>query len=593
MTKSAHRSFAAELPKRIGRYVVLRQIGVGGMARVYLGTVQDPRGARELVAIKHVYREIAEDQRVLATFLGEARVSGRLAHPNVVRTREVVAVPPDYYLVMEFLAGQSLLEVVRRVGWHAIPRDLHLWILTQVLAALDYAHELSDSSGRGLGIVHCDVSPSNVVVCYDGQVKLLDFGIAKAGGAVMTTQERPVRGKLGYIAPEQCLGEPADPRSDLYAVGVMLWEAIACRRRSLAENPSSILRARLENSEQALERACPDAPPELLEICRRALARLPAARFGTARDFRRALERYLAARPNVVGPVHAAALLSQHFAPERAALKLIIEAAGVPRTTSQSAIQSVANVAPLEAIAEAVPAQTVPPDGFGEVDEITSPIPVDDALLVLSKPDLPRPPGLAAGPSLRAIGSRTASWVIAGVAVGATGVTLVVAATHSKVAASEPVRPVASAQAAPAPMPASLNAAPAAGIAGAKVALRIAVKPTDATVRLDGRLLKGNPYLTTVERDALEHEISVTAENYKSEKRVLRFDEDIDLQLLLEPLQREAPPPVARASRPPVEEVKAAETRTSATRVEPGMELELRPETRSHRKIDEKDPYGQ
>jgi eukaryotic-like serine/threonine-protein kinase len=598
MPTSARTSPAADLPRRVGRYVFLRQIGAGGMGRVFLASVSDPNGARELVAIQQLNRGIAEDQRVLATFLGEARVSTRLAHPNVVRTREVVAVPPDYYLVMEFLAGQSLFEIVRRAGWQAIPRDLQIWFLTQVLAGLEHAHELSDLRGQALGIVHCDVSPSNVVVCYDGQVKLLDFGIAKATGALTTTLERPVRGKLGYIAPEQCLGEPADPRSDLYAVGVMLWEAIAGRRRSPPDDPSSILRARIESSEQALERVCPDAPPELLAIVQRALARLPAARYGTAREFRLALERYLASLPNAPGPTQAALLLARHFAQERAWLKAAIEAAGAVPVASLSALEPlpVASLPQIEAAADAVPAQTVPPDGFGdEQEEITSPVPVDDALLVLSRPELPRPPGLDALRVPTAARSRAWLWVAAGVVVGAASVALVIGAAGTTSSAPEapfPARPRGQSAFPAAPRP-GVNASPLAVNAGAKIALRIAVKPTDATVRLDGRLLKGNPFLTTVERDALEHEISVSAEDYRTEKRVLRFDEDIDLQLHLEPLKNEAPPPVSRGSRSPSRQSPSSEGRPSGQRLEPGMELEPQKDTRSRRKIDERDPYTQ
>jgi serine/threonine-protein kinase len=291
--------------------------------------------------------------------------------------------------------------------------------------------------------------------------------------------------------------------------------------------------------------------------------------------------------------------LARHFTQERAWLKATLEASGVVSAESLSALEPLpaASSLPAEAAAEAVPAQTVPPDGFGEApEEITSPVPVDDALLVLSRPDLPRPPGLDARRGAPAARSRTWVWVAAGVAVGAASVGLVLGVGRTTASAPEPpVSPGSSSQALlpAAPRPA-MNAAPPLGMStGAKVALRIAVKPTDATVRLDGRLLKGNPYLTTVERDSLEHEISVSAEDYKTEKRVLRFDEDIDLQLHLEPLHREAPPVSRRGRAPAREPAAAAENRSNGPRVEPGMELEPRQESRAKRKIDERDPYGQ
>jgi serine/threonine protein kinase len=353
------------------------------MAKVFLGAKRLPHGLAQQVAIKELKAEAAEDHRMLAAFLGEARIALRLDHPNVVRCHEVITEPPNYYLVMEFLAGQSLLEIVRRLGWRGVPRDLHLWILTQLLAGLEHAHELADARGRPLGVVHSDVSPSNLIVGYDGQVKLLDFGIAKATGTLTTKSERPVRGKLGYIAPEQCLGEPADIRSDLYAVGVLLWEAIACRRRLSADSPSAIVRARIEDSEPPLEVTCPNAPPALLEITRRAIARLPAARYASARELRRDLELYLAGQSTKIGQAQARALMERHFARDRARLCELIEAHGL---TSKSRFTEPPN-AGLPA-GDAVPARALLPNGLtDDTDEITSPIPVDNSLLILSKID--------------------------------------------------------------------------------------------------------------------------------------------------------------------------------------------------------------
>jgi serine/threonine-protein kinase len=577
------------LPKQVGRYVALHPIGVGGMARVYLGARHTPHGLLEQVAIKELKADAAEDHRVLAAFLGEARIAMRLDHPNVVRCYEVVAEPPNYYLAMEFIAGQSLLHVVRRLGWHGIPRELHIWVLTQLLAGLEHAHELADARGQPLGIVHRDVSPSNVMVGYDGQIKLLDFGIAKASGRVATTHERPVRGKLGYIAPEQCLGEPADARSDLYAVGVMLWEAVARRRRLSGETPSAILRARLDDSEQALEVTCPDAPPALLAITRRALARLPAARYSSAREMRRDLELYLGAQqPEKVGPPQLAALMQRHFAPDRAKLQEVLETHGL---ASQS--RSIAQPSANPSAGEAVPARALLPDGFAdEPEEITSPIPVDNALLFMSKAEGSRliepsvPPVAPKRP-------RLARWLApAGIAAAALVGVLVIRAQPK-------LRPVAPTETATVARPnlsvaamAAVGQPPPNAASQGKVALRIEVKPSHTRIRLDGRLLKGNPYLTTVERDSLEHELSMTAEGHKPATRILRFDDDVDMEIALVP-EEDGPRPSSnsRAERVPAPEPPAVEKEQGAREVEPGMDLAPRTDRRARRKIDERDPY--
>ncbi len=555
------------------------------MARVYLGARHTPHGLLEHVAIKELKAEAAENHRVLAAFLGEARVAMRLDHPNVVRCHEVVAEPPNYYLVMEFVAGQSLAQIVRRLGWHGIPRDLHIWILTQLLAGLEHAHELAGVRGQPLGVVHCDVSPSNVMVGYDGQIKLLDFGIAKASG---TTGERPLRGKLGYIAPEQCLGEPADARSDLYAAGVMLWEAIARRRRLSGESPSAILRARLDDSEQPLEATCPNAPPPLLEITRRALARLPAARYATAREMRRALELYLASQPNKVGQPEAVALMQQHFASDRAKLHEVLEAHGLAQARVSTAPPSAGPSA-----SDAVPARALLPDGLAdEAEEITSPIPVDNALLIMSKVEGSKRLESAAPPAPEKR-TRIAHWLLPAAVVAAAllGVLLINTRPKLRPVATTETRATARPGLSVAAMPAVGQLPPNAASQG-KVALRIEVKPSHTRIRLDGRLLKGNPYLTTVERDSHEHELSMTAEGHKPATRMLRFDDDVDMEITLVPEDEGPRPSNARGGRVTAPDPPQIEKdRGAGERVEPGMDLLPHGERRDHRKIDERDPY--
>ena len=390
MAAELRRTGDQTLPKRVGAYEAFLQIGAGGMARVYLAVHRGQPGKPELAVVKVLRPEAVEDEHVLSLFMDEARIAMRLSHPNVIRTREVIAEPPDYVLAMDFHDGQSLLHVLRRLGRPAVPLDEHVYVLAKVLAGLSYAHELTGDDGKLLGIVHRDVSPANVLVSYSGEVKLLDFGIAKATGALAATQDGVVKGKVGYAAPEQCLGKPADPRSDVYAVGVMLWEAIAGRRRASGETWQSVLQARLEDAEPQLEDVRPDAPKALAAIVRRAIARDPEARYATAREFQSDLEKYLALRPTPkVGPARLAAMLKPHFEQDRKEQQRIIEAFLGGRDGNASG-QNRRLPLPGRTVALPKPAPTprAPATPIVE-EEQTSRIPVDAALLIMSRAEAP------------------------------------------------------------------------------------------------------------------------------------------------------------------------------------------------------------
>lgn len=375
------------LPRRIGRYEAFLQIGTGGTARVYLAVQRGASGQKaELVVLKVLRPEVVEDEHVQALFTDEARIAMRLSHPNVIRTREVIAEPPDYVLAMDFQNGKSLLDVVSRLGRQAVPLDEHIFILGKVLDGLSYAHELQDENGQPFGIVHRDVSPANVLVSYAGEVKLLDFGIAKATGALAATRDGVVKGKLGYAAPEQCLGQPADPRSDIYAVGVMLWEAIAGKRRASGETWQSVLQARVEDAEPDLEEVCPDAPRALIEIVGKALAREPKDRYSTAREFQADLKKYLSDKGGTpVGPSRIAAMMRPHFDRDRAEMHKSVEAFLNTLKANKTAKPGRIPLPGKGAAAVAATQTASAPAEPAEREEHTAPIPVDTALLMLSR----------------------------------------------------------------------------------------------------------------------------------------------------------------------------------------------------------------
>lgn len=311
-------------PIRFGRYEVVALLGEGGMARAYLALTRGPFDATKLVVVKQIRPEIAGDEQFVEMFGNEARLALRLAHTNVVQTFEVLLEAGNYLLVMEYLDGRSLGHVLRKLGRESMPVAEHLWILTKVLAGLHYAHTLSDFDGTSLDIVHRDVSPANLFVTFDGEIKLLDFGIAKASSAVGTTRQGVIKGKLGYAAPEQCLGKAVDLRADLYAVGVLLWEALARRRRAFGDTELAVLQARVTNGEPPIEEVWPEVPPELAAISARALAIKPENRYPSALAFQRDLEAYLAKSNPHIGSADVAQLLALSFREERAAQAKLI-----------------------------------------------------------------------------------------------------------------------------------------------------------------------------------------------------------------------------------------------------------------------------
>jgi eukaryotic-like serine/threonine-protein kinase len=319
-----------------GRYQPIALLGEGSVARVYLAVSRGPVGWGNLLVIKEIRPELAGQTQFRAMFLHEARTAMGLHHPNIVQTYEIFEERTPYVVAMEFLDGQNLADLLRRVGRAGMPLSLHLWVLTQVLAGLQHAHDVRDAHGKPLRIVHRDVCPSNVFLTYDGQVKLVDFGIAKSAGMATGTGRPDVAasGKLGYGAPEQFVSQPIDPRSDVYSVGVMLWEALAGKRRRISENRTAIVDARIAGQEPPISQVVPDVPPVLAEICDRATALDRRARYQSALEMQQAIESYLDGCWEPVDRRELSDLLGKTFALERASMRRCIErqlsSTGVP-----------------------------------------------------------------------------------------------------------------------------------------------------------------------------------------------------------------------------------------------------------------------
>jgi serine/threonine protein kinase len=222
--------------KKIGRYQLLALLATGGMAEIYLARQEGIKGFERLVVIKKILPHLARRKRFVEMFFDEARIAALLSHPNIVQIYDLGEDESDsegsYYIAMEYLEGESLGYLVKqaRKASRLMPSQLAAGIVAQVCDGLDYAHKLHDPKGKPLNIVHRDVSPHNIIVLFSGGVKLVDFGIAKAASQVHQTREGSLKGKLTYIAPEQCESKPVDARSDVFSMGVVLWELLTRRR---------------------------------------------------------------------------------------------------------------------------------------------------------------------------------------------------------------------------------------------------------------------------------------------------------------------------------------------------------------------------
>jgi serine/threonine-protein kinase len=282
---------SAVAPVRIGRYALHDEIASGGMGTVHLGRLVGAAGFSRIVAIKRLNPMLAKDPEFLAMFLDEARLAGRVRHPNVVPTFDVVTAGGEVLLVMEYVHGESLSRLLRLTaqrGSRVTPATASA-VMSGVLYGLHAAHEASDERGEPLGLVHRDVSPQNVLVGADGAARVVDFGVAKATGRIQTTREGRVKGKLGYMPPEQLHGQTLDRRADVYAAGVVLWEILTGERLFRGENEANTVTKVLHDHIEPPSARVAGLPAALDALVLRALSRERADRFSTAREMGGAL----------------------------------------------------------------------------------------------------------------------------------------------------------------------------------------------------------------------------------------------------------------------------------------------------------------
>jgi serine/threonine-protein kinase len=460
------------------RYRPILALGHGGMADVLLSVGRGPGGFHKLVVLKTMRKELLGDEDLREMFLAEARLSARLNHSNVVQVYEVVdtALP---CIVMEYLEGQPM-SVLQRAAGDAFTLPMQLKVISESLTGLHYSHELKDYDGTPLNIVHRDVSPQNIFITYDGVVKVLDFGIAKASDATNQTRAGVIKGKITYMPREQMLAENVDRRADVYAIGCMLWHAAAGAKMWADMAEGEVMRALMDGKIPKPSQIRP-VDPKLENIIMKALAPEPEARHATALELRLAIDEYLASTSPTTSMRDVGTLVSSLFAEQQEARKKQVH------------------------LALTAPHSEPPP-------------PIPDGL----EPIIRSATGNSAYLTIDRERKHQAIWTLSAAMVAAI---LAIAGTFAFFT-----------------WRGSRNDSnPSATAAPAKIQIHLAAMPAGATLAVDGRTLAENPAVLAVMSDDRDHEVTATLAGYATFQKTVRFERDLSLDIMLQPSVSAAP----------------------------------------------------
>ena len=303
-------------PARLGKYELLRHLATGGMAEIWLARAQGIQGFEKLVVVKTLLPRVQQDPALVSMFLDEARVAATLHHPNIVQVYDIgVAADDEYFFSMEFVYGQDLSHLLRRAAETRKPPSLDtaLTIVIALCAALHHAHEKEGADGKPLHLVHRDVSPQNVLISYDGAVKLMDFGIAKAANNSTKTRDGTLKGKIAYMSPEQGTSGKVDRRSDIFSLAILLWELTTFRRLYRADSDFETLRKIIQQDAPKPSKHRPDFPPALERIILKGLKRNPAERYQSAEEMQLDLEAFAREQRLVISSVSMSRYIRELF----------------------------------------------------------------------------------------------------------------------------------------------------------------------------------------------------------------------------------------------------------------------------------------
>ena len=277
---------------RLGSYEILRKLARGGMAELFLARTVGPENFEKLVVLKKILPNFAENPKFVRLFLDEARLAATLDHPHIAHVYDMGKIDSNYFFTMEYIHGQDVRSTLRRTARfdQKFPLDHTVLIVHAVAAALHYAHERRKPDGSLLDIVHRDVSPSNILISYDGAIKLVDFGVAKAATSSVKTRTGTLKGKIAYMSPEQAKGSTVDRRSDVFALGIVLWEMITTQRLFKGDNDLATIQLIINSKPQPPRELRPECPEELERIALKALSNDPETRYQTAEELQLDLE---------------------------------------------------------------------------------------------------------------------------------------------------------------------------------------------------------------------------------------------------------------------------------------------------------------
>ena len=342
--------------QRVDRYELVGALASGGMATVFLARLSGVGGFQRFVAVKRLHPHLAGDAKIVEMFLDEGRIAARIHHPNVVPILEVGTGADGYYLVMVYIEGDTLGQLMHRAAQRGqrLPIPITLRIALDVLAGLHAAHELCDDSSHPIHLVHRDVSPQNVLVGVDGIARITDFGVARATSRANETLGGELKGKIAYMAPEQAAGEASlDRRADVYAAGIVIWEALAGKRLFKAKNEAETLLRVMTEATPPLTEVTPDLGIELSNAVMHALEREPSQRFATCAEFADALERATAGKQGIATPRELAAFVATLLGSEVSAQREAVRA-WIARSDSNQ-LESPSSATPASSVSAAAP----------------------------------------------------------------------------------------------------------------------------------------------------------------------------------------------------------------------------------------------
>jgi serine/threonine-protein kinase len=479
-----------------GKYRVLLELGEGGTARVYLAVTSGVAGFNRLVVLKTLKQNLASEPEIQRMFMSEARLSARLNHENIVGVNEVFEQAGLPIIVMQYLEGQPFSLIIAK-GGSRLTLGMRLRVISDALSGLHYSHELTDYDGTPLNLVHRDMTPHNLFVTYDGRVKLLDFGIAKIGAAPNQTETGVIKGKLRYMPPEQISGIEVDRRADIFAVGVMLWEA-ATGDRMWKDLPEVAVMHKVLNGEIPTPSSInPECDAELERIVMKALAEKPEDRFSTALELQTEIDNYISRQRMSASEREIGRFVSEVFAEVRDETKRQIDSLLKEQSSmSQSGSDRVSFIA-VPRLATTITATTQ------NFQKQRWPFAIAVALMLL---------------------------------VAFIGILAVRKKTDNAAALAPP--PVQTARAAEVQQ---------------RVNVRIAAYPREAKIFLDDKPVGANPYIIDTAPDHQWHLVRAEAPGFASQVQRFRLSADVDLMLMM---QKEAPPVVSAKPPAPTKPIK-------------------------------------